>query len=55
MLNISNRKAQTNKIIDTKTKLKFKILSNKGHPSLFGLTGIQLFTIDTKRVMVTDK
>lgn len=40
MLNISNKKYQIIKKPEHQTKLKFKILSNRGHTSLFGLTGI---------------
>lgn len=55
MLNISNKKSLIIKKPEHKTHLKFKILSNRGHPTLFGLTGIELYTIEGKRVLVTEK
>lgn len=44
MLNINNKRSmiKEKEVVEVKnrTKLKFKIISNRGHPSLFGLTGI---------------
>jgi hypothetical protein len=54
MLNVNTKRSMIKEKdvveIKNRTKLKFKILSNRGHPSLFGLTGIELYTIDNRRV-----